>query len=180
WARQPPIGSPASLPPIDVRVHRVDERPVEIEDQRPHPRSLRSRTSGLTPSACSVTIVTIISMGRTVRHARTLAVLAAVTVAAGGAGASRNKQLRVGLVLESTRVSDLYEHGAYAGLQKAVRALSVQGKVAVPAPGQNFERAFTYLARQRYDLIIGLGFFETDALDTVARRFPHQKFAIVD
>src|SRR5207302_7394874 len=125
-------------------------------------------------------IVTIIAMGRTVRHARMLAVLVAVVVAAGGAGASRSKQLRVGLVLETTGVADLYEHGAYAGLQKAVRELGIHGKVAIPAPGQNFVRAFTYLARQRYDLIIGLGFFETDALDTVARQFPHQKFAIVD
>ena len=36
------------------------------------------------------------------------------------------------------------------------------------------------LARERYDLIIGVGFAQGDAVDTVATRFPDRKFAIID
>ena len=38
----------------------------------------------------------------------------------------------------------------------------------------------TTLARQGYDLIIGVGFAQGDAIATAAKKFPNTKFAIVD
>ena len=38
----------------------------------------------------------------------------------------------------------------------------------------------TSLARDGYDLIIGVGFAQGDALGKVAQRFPDSKFAIID
>ena len=36
------------------------------------------------------------------------------------------------------------------------------------------------LAQQKYDLVIGVGFLMADAVDTVAKKFPNTKFAIID
>ncbi len=108
------------------------------------------------------------------------AVLLLLGVVTGAEGA---QQLRVGLVLQTTQVSraDVFEHGAFVGFQKAVRGLGVRGKVVATSPNQNsFVPGFSYLARQKYDLIIGIGFLQVGDLDTAALRFPSSKFAILD
>jgi len=121
------------------------------------------------------------SRGHAARCTWLAAVLAlaigAAAVAGTAGGASR---LRIGLVLEFSYVNDPFQHGAYVGLVRAKRELGVEGKVAVPSPTSDARSAFTYLARQHYDLIIGLGFTQSEALDAVALKFPRQKFAILD
>lgn len=97
---------------------------------------------------------------------------------AGTAGGG--SKLRIGLVLDYSYVNDPFQHGAYVGLVRAMHDFGVAGKVAVRSPTGDPRSAFTYLARQHYDLIIGLGFTQSDALDAVALRFPRQKFAILD
>ncbi len=87
---------------------------------------------------------------------RAALVLAVVLVAlAGGATGSTagNRQLRVGLVLQSTYVHDPYEGGAYAGFRRAVRELGVRGRVVAPNPRAGVLPSILYLARQKYDLI---------------------------
>lgn len=101
----------------------------------------------------------------------------------GVADASGAKQLRIGLVLELTQVNraSVFEHGPFVGLERAVKELQVRGKVVSGNPKQpTLVPSFSYLARQRYDLIIGVGFDEIEALDTAALRFPGSKFAILD
>jgi basic membrane protein A and related proteins len=104
--------------------------------------------------------------------------------AAAAVGSSR--QLRVGLVLEQPLVgrgSDPFQYGAYRGLVRAARTLHVRAKAVAPSPtgtGDQYLPAFSYLARQRYDLVIGVGFFEVGAMSKTARRFPHEKFALLD
>jgi basic membrane protein A and related proteins len=114
---------------------------------------------------------------------RALVVLALVAVplaAASGAAEGRSR-LRIGLVFQTTAVTGAYQQGAFAGLQRAVKELGVEAKTVVPGPRQNsYVPSFSYLARQKYDLIIALGFLEVGDLDTVARRFPVQTFALID
>jgi basic membrane protein A len=111
-------------------------------------------------------------------------ILAAAIAAAGAVGSSR--QLRIGLVLEQplvTRSSDPFQYGAYRGLVRAKRKLHVGAKAVAPSPtgtGDQFVAAFRFLARQRYDLVIGVGFLELHAFSKVAGRFPHLKFALLD
>ena len=91
--------------------------------------------------------------------------------------------MRVGLVLEQPLVglaSDPFQHSAYLGLQKAVRVLGVQGKVLSPPPTGSYVPPLSYLARQGYDLAIGIGFLQTDDLSRVSRLFPKSRFAILD
>jgi basic membrane protein A len=111
-------------------------------------------------------------------------VLAAVLFALAGGGTTGstagNRQLRVGLVLQSTDVNDPYEHGPFVGFRRAVRELGVRGRVVAASPKGGLLPGFLYLARQKYDLVIGYGFLSVDALDTAAVKFPHTSFAIID
>lgn len=132
------------------------------------------------PPPC-VTIGTIlVGTVSIARRALALGVLVAVVAGVHAAQGGRRLHARVGLVLEIGYLDDPFQHIAYAGLQRAVRELGVEGKVAVAPPNGDFRSPFVYLAHQHYDLIIGVGFLETAALDEVARKFPHQKFAILD
>ena len=92
----------------------------------------------------------------------------------------------MGLVLEEPLVglaSDPFQYGAYRGLVRAARDLHVRAKAVAPNPtgtGDQFVAPFSYLARQRYDLVIAVGFDELAALSRAAHRFPHQKFGLLD
>ena len=91
--------------------------------------------------------------------------------------------LRIGLVLEQPlvgRANDPFQHSAYLGLARAASRLRVQGKVVAPAPNESYVPVMSYLARQGYDLSIGIGFLELHDLVDVAKLFPSRKFAILD
>jgi basic membrane protein A len=94
--------------------------------------------------------------------------------------------MRIGLVLEQTlvgRASDPFQYGAFQGLKRAKRDLHIQAKAVAPSPtgvGDQFVAPFYQLAREHYDLVIGVGFLELGAASRAARKFPHEKFAILD
>jgi basic membrane protein A len=90
------------------------------------------------------------------------------------------RQLRVGLVTEPTGIENPYIHGAYLGLERAVRELGIRGRVLTPAPKEGFVPSLSLLARQKYDLVIGFGFFAAAAIDRVAVAFPETRFASID
>jgi basic membrane protein A len=90
------------------------------------------------------------------------------------------RRLRVGLVVEPTGIDDPYSHGAYLGLERAVRELGIRGRVLTPAPKEGYVPSLSLLARQKYDLVIGTGFFAAPAIDRVAAGFPETRFAIID
>jgi len=105
--------------------------------------------------------------------------VAVLAVAARGA-----QPLRVGLVLEQPltgRSDDPFQHGAYLGLARAVRELHVQGKVVSPSPNAySAVPAVSFLARQRYDLVMGIGFLVGRDVVRTARLFPSRRFALLD
>jgi basic membrane protein A len=90
------------------------------------------------------------------------------------------RQLRVGLVLEPPGVDNLYNREAYLGLERAVRELGIKGRVLTPAPKEGYVPSLSLLARQKYDLVLGTGFFTAPAVDRVATSFPETRFAVVD
>jgi basic membrane protein A len=99
----------------------------------------------------------------------------------GHARAAAAKTLKVGL---SADQGELNDHGfnqlAYEGLQKAERELGVKGRVVESASPADYIPNMVALARQGYDLIIGVGFAQGDAIAATAKRFPNTHFAIVD
>ena len=90
-----------------------------------------------------------------------------------------DRRLRVGLVIEPTGIDHPYCHGAYLGLERAVRELGIRGRVLTPAPKEGYVPSLSLLARQKYDLVIGF-FFAAAAIDRVATGFPETRFAIID
>jgi basic membrane protein A and related proteins len=90
------------------------------------------------------------------------------------------RRLRVGLVTEPTGIENPYIRGAYVGLERAVRELGIRGRVLTPAPKEGYVPSLSLLARQRYDFVIGFGFFAAAAIDRVATEFPQTRFASID
>ena len=90
------------------------------------------------------------------------------------------RRLRVGLVTEPTGIDDPYNHGAYLGLERAVRELGIRGRVLTPAPKEGYVPSLSLLARQKYDLVLAIGILAAPALDRVATEFPETRFAIID
>ena len=91
-----------------------------------------------------------------------------------------DRRLRVGLVTEPAGIDNPYNRGAYLGLERAVRELGIRGRVLTPAPKEGYVPSLSLLARQKYDLVIGSGFFAAPAIDRVAVGFPETSFAIID
>jgi len=73
-----------------------------------------------------------------------------------------------------------FNHLSYVGLLRAQRELGLQQRVYQAKSTQEYIPNLSTFARQGYDLTIGVGFTEADAIDTVATNFPNSKFAIVD
>jgi basic membrane protein A len=89
-------------------------------------------------------------------------------------------RLRVGLVTEPSGIDHAYTHGAYLGLERAVRELGIRGRVLTPAPKEGYVPSLSLLARQKYDLVIGYFYPAGAAIDRVATGFPETRFAIID
>jgi basic membrane protein A len=124
--------------------------------------------------------------------ARAVVVLAAGLLLAGCGGDDGNKaaqtttgasgsDVRVAL---NTDVGQLNDHGfnqlAYQGLKRAGKELGIQTRVVESKSAADYVPNYSALARQGFDLIIGVGFAQGDAIDTAATMFPNTKFAIVD
>jgi basic membrane protein A len=118
-----------------------------------------------------------------------LAVLAVAALAATAAAAlARPAQtvraaatIKVGLVTDTGGLNDRgFNHLAYVGLQQAQKQLHVEGRVVESASSSDYIPNITSLARKGYDLVISVGYTETEAMKSVAPKFPKTHFAIVD
>jgi basic membrane protein A len=91
------------------------------------------------------------------------------------------KEFKVGLVTDTGGLNDRgFNHLAYVGLQRAQKELGVQGRVIEAKSTGEYVPNLSALARQGYDLIIGVGFTEIQAMGNVAETAPNSHFAIVD
>jgi basic membrane protein A len=91
------------------------------------------------------------------------------------------KQLRVGLITDLGQLDDNgFNELAYNGLKRAEKELGVKGRVIESASAADYIPNMTSLARSGYDLIIGVGFAQGDAIGKVAQKFPKVRFAIID
>jgi basic membrane protein A and related proteins len=94
---------------------------------------------------------------------------------------SSGKTIRVGLVTDIGGLNDRgFNHLAYVGVQEAQAKLGIKFNVNLSNSSAEYVPNLTSFARQGYDLVIGVGFTEAQAIDTAAHLFPHTKFAIVD
>src|SRR5262245_41296609 len=110
-----------------------------------------------------------------------VAVLGAVAFAAHGESATGERQLRVGYVVDAGGSPDRSQLFGlpYDGFIRAVKAFGVQGRVLQVAPNQDAQGALTFLARQKYDLVI-MGIPDPWSVSAVAPRYPDTKFLLPD
>lgn len=116
--------------------------------------------------------------------------VAALALVAAGCGGSDDDAgqttpaadaLRVGLITDQGQLNDNgFNELAYNGLKRAQSELGIDGRVVESKSAADYVPNISTLARQGYDLIIGVGFAQGDAIATAAKRFPNVKFAIVD
>ena len=101
--------------------------------------------------------------------------------AGGGSTTEGGKAIKVGLVTDIGGLNDRsFNSLANKGLQDAKKQLGVEGRVITSDQNSDYVPNLSTLAQQRYDLVIGVGFLMADAINTVAKRFPETKFAVVD
>jgi basic membrane protein A and related proteins len=90
-------------------------------------------------------------------------------------------EFKVGLVLDRGGKDDKsFNTSAYEGATQAKNKLGIFLKY-VEAPDDNaFEPMLRAFAQREFDLIIGVGFAQKEAIKKVAAQFPNRHFAIVD
>jgi basic membrane protein A and related proteins len=100
---------------------------------------------------------------------------------AGTTTQAAESEVRVALVTDVGQLNDRgFNQLAYEGLKRAGRELGIGTRVVESNSAADYVPNYTALARQGFDLIIGVGFAQGDAIGTAAQDFPNTKFAIVD
>jgi basic membrane protein A len=132
-------------------------------------------------------------------HLGVVALAAAVAIAALAAGCGGSDEstgtttegsattttpsstLRAALVADAGQLNDNgFNELAYKGLKRAERELGIKGRVVEAKSAADYIPNMSTLARQGYDIVIGVGFAQGEALAAVAKRYPKTNFAIVD
>src|SRR3954447_2894206 len=103
----------------------------------------------------------------------------------GGSSSSQStpeaKKIKVGLVTDIGGLNDRsFNQLANAGLEKAKTELGIEGRVLTSKSNSDYVPNLSSLAQQKEDLVVGVGFLMADAMNTVAKKFPDTKFAIID
>lgn len=89
--------------------------------------------------------------------------------------------LKVGLVLDKGGKDDKsFNTSAYEGATKAEKELGIELKYVEATDNNSLEVLHRNFAQKKYDLVIGIGFAQTDSIKKVSALFPQTHFAIVD
>ena len=106
--------------------------------------------------------------------------LAVFLLLAGLTGAT-GADFRVGLVLDRGGKDDKsFNASAFAGAELARKKLGIQLKCVEATDDNAFEPLMRSFAQRDFDLVIGIGFAQKEAIAKVAGLYPKTHFAIVD
>jgi len=99
----------------------------------------------------------------------------------GGSSSSAKKKIRVAMVTDIGGLNDRsFNALAYKGLQQAKSKLGADIRVLTSKSNADYVPNLSSLARQKYDLVVAVGFLMADATAKVAKSFPSADFAIID
>jgi basic membrane protein A and related proteins len=98
-----------------------------------------------------------------------------------GSTTKAEKKIKIAMV---TDIGGLNDRGfnalAYKGLKQAKAELGADIRVVTSKSNADYIPNLSSLARQKYDLVVAVGFLMGDATAKVAKSFPNVNFAIVD
>ena len=111
-----------------------------------------------------------------------LTALVALTVAGATQSAGPvATSMKVGIVTDIGGLNDRgFNSLANKGRLRADRLSGVSTRVLISDSPSDYIPNLTRLARENYNLIIGVGFLMTEQVGQVARRYPNLRFAVVD
>lgn len=96
-------------------------------------------------------------------------------------GIDAQATLKVGLVLDKGGKDDKsFNSAAFEGATRAQKELGIELKYVEATDTNAIENLHKTFARKGFDLVIGVGFAQMEAVKKVAAQFPNIKFAIVD
>jgi basic membrane protein A and related proteins len=99
----------------------------------------------------------------------------------GAATETQRETVRAGLVSDVGKFNDKsFNQSALEGLQRTQSELGAQIRPVESRAAGDYVPNLSTLARQDFDIAIGVGFLLADGVNTVARRFTESKFAIID
>lgn len=91
------------------------------------------------------------------------------------------EKLKIGLVLDKGGKEDKsFNSAAFEGATLAEKELGIELKYVEATDVNSIENLHRQFAKKKFDLIIGIGFAQQDAVKKVAAQNPNVKFAIVD
>ena len=123
----------------------------------------------------------LIPLGIVALAAVVVAAVAALAGSGSSEAASAQKTYKVGLVSDVGRFNDRsFNQSALEGLKRARTQLKATIRPVESRQTSDYVPNLASLARQGYDVTISVGFLLADSTNTVAKRFPNSKFAIVD
>ena len=112
---------------------------------------------------------------------RVLNRLSILVVVLGISVPSALADFKVGLVLDLGGKDDKsFNASAYEGATEARKKLGIYLKYVEPSDDNAFEPLLRAFAQKDFDLIIGIGFAQKEAVAKVAAQFPQKHFVIVD
>jgi basic membrane protein A len=107
--------------------------------------------------------------------------IASMVLTACGGGKAASGAFKVGQVTDLGGIDDKsFNATAYAGVEKAVKDLGVEGKYLESKQQSDYAKNIQQLLSEKTDLIITVGFLLGVDTATAAKANPNQKFAIVD
>jgi len=108
-------------------------------------------------------------------------IVASLILSACGGGAASSSAIKVGQVTDLGGIDDKsFNATAYAGVEKAVAELGVEGKYLESTQQADYEKNIQQFLDEEMDLIVTVGFLLGDATKAAAEANPEAKFAIVD
>jgi basic membrane protein A len=89
--------------------------------------------------------------------------------------------IKIGLVTDVGQLNDRgFNQLAFQGVKRAGRELGIEHRVLESASDSDYVPNMSSLAEEGFDLIIGVGFAQGEAVDAVATEFPDTRFVIID
>jgi basic membrane protein A and related proteins len=90
-------------------------------------------------------------------------------------------EFKIALVTDVGQLNDRgFNQLAHEGLKRAEKELGIEIRVTQSESASDYVPNHTALARQGFDLIIGVGFAQGEAVASAAKSFPDSRYAIID
>jgi basic membrane protein A len=92
-----------------------------------------------------------------------------------------DKKIKIGMVTDIGGLNDRsFNESAYKGLKRAESELGAEIRVITSKSNADYVPNLSTLARQKFDLVLAVGFLMGEATEKVANSFPTTNFAIID